>query len=157
MRTTTAALVLIVALGVACADSHGPDDVTGTYTLRTANGSGPPFFAYTSYGQDTRDGQPVLVEQLVEWISDTLRLNEDATYRWTSTYRSTLTAVTNFGEILETTVTTYAANRKGTFTVAGSTVEFTPDPAGERWTGTRTGDVLTVIVQSAEYVYRRGR
>jgi hypothetical protein len=103
----------------------------------------------------TYEGQPVLFEQLFEWISDTQRLNGDGSFSRISVYRNTLRASTNLGEILVDTVTTHAAHGTGTFTVAERTIELTLSEGGS-WTGSVAFDMLTVTVASGDrWVYRR--
>jgi hypothetical protein len=103
----------------------------------------------------TYEGQPVMFEQLLEWISDTLRLNADGSFGRIGVIRETRRAYSNVGEMLLDTVTTHVANSTGTYTVAGNSIEFTPSQ-GAVWAGSVTGDVLTITAPNGDrWVYRR--
>ena len=155
MRATLCFLALAVALGVACGDPTGPEDVAGTYTLQTVNGSGPPWFTLHSSGQGTFNGQPVLVEQTIELISGSLHLHGDATFSATSILRETLVARSLTGGIvMDSVVTLPPETVGGTYTVTGRTIQLAFSD-GTVHTGSLSGRVLTMIVDGVAWVYER--
>lgn len=102
-RITIAALLVSIA---ACSDSSGPEPITGTYTLRTVNGTALPYLAAseTSGGVTTR----------VEVTAGNVVLNADLSFTSSITLRQTVGS----------TVTTTASTTVGTYTIAGSQITF---------------------------------
>ena len=129
--TTT---LLAVALLTACGgedttggddDNTGPGSIFGTYTLITVNGEELPV---------------EVVPPGITITSGTLRLNSDNTY-------SVSTPAIFQGEPVTLTDT-------GTFTVDGSTIQFSGVSSGE-FSGTISGNTLTMSDQGFTFVYRK--
>lgn len=154
MRTCPILLSLAVALGAACGD-QGPTPVPGTYVLQHVDGMRLPIDLGTSYGTGEVDGQPVLLEMRMMYVSDTLRLRDDGTCERALAYRQIVRAYTNLGELVQSTDSVVSAAETGTYTVAGDSIAVTWSH-GLVSTGTLTGDVLTLVPPSgAKWVYRR--
>ena len=159
LRAVFSLSFLAAMLGVGCGD-QGPTPVAGTYILQTIDGKRSPFAAFTQYDHGTVDDRPVLVEALKEFVSDTLRLWGDGTFEQTAVVRVTARSFDVFtGELVDSTTTVSSSTGyRGSYTVAGRTVEFTYFGDVGEWvrTGTLEGDVLTVLAGSgANWVYRR--
>jgi len=100
------------------------------------------------------EGEQVWVETTQEIISGSLRLNEDATFSATLTWRITVKAFRNTGEEIRTDVTTDPRTESGTFTVTGTSVRLTYSN-GPVLTGTISGGALTITVEDVPWVYER--
>jgi ABC-type glycerol-3-phosphate transport system substrate-binding protein len=132
--------VLAIALGallVACGGgdkSTGPSDtVSGTFTLRTVNGSNLPFtvFAFPDYK--------------IEITASVLTMSANKTYTEATTWRET-----DGGTVREETEPT-----SGTYTRNGDRITFR-DTEGETLTGTISGNTITIIIDNAlSAVYRQ--
>ena len=124
--TSLAALVLALAGGLltACGDleiTTGPFGISifGTYALETVNGSSLPFVVF-QVGDDE-----------IEITAASVRLNSDNTYSTSFTF-----SLSEDGPVT-------TATEDGTFSVTGTTIEFT-DSAGT-FTGSISGKTLTII------------
>ena len=126
---------------VACGgdSSTGPGDMSavGSFQLQTVNGSVLPYTAVSL---------PSPVFKL-ELLSDLVVIRSDGSYTQTFSTRQTQ----------GTTVTTDAQAVSGTWTQSNGTVTFTPTGGSPSTLarGIVAGDVLTVTVTGAVFVYRR--
>jgi hypothetical protein len=143
IRASSITLCLAVTLSAACGD-QGPDAVPGTYLLETVDGKGTPFQELVSYVDALIDGQPVLVEDVREFISDTLRLEPGGALRETSVWRRTTRAVNQTGELVADSTWMDALTVTGTYVAAGRTVDVTYS-TGRTASGTVNGDILELV------------
>lgn len=155
MRATATILAVAFAASLACADL-GPEDVAGTYTLESVEGELLPWVT-VEYRQVFDEGlqQDVVVEHVDSVSGGRLELGGDGMFM------RTMHGATIFNVWDADTVNLLASNilygpftKRGTFTIAGSTIQ--SDPAlSESWSGRLRGDVLTLYLSDGEYVYRR--
>jgi hypothetical protein len=135
MRFMTRLVMAALVIGAtACGDSSGlDDDVDGTYTLRTVNGSQLPFIV-------EEDGT-----SRAEIVSSTLIIHDNNTWSETTTVRLTQ----------GTSITTFTDTFTGTYTLNGNSVVLT-DSEGDSLTATFSGsDTLTSTEQGFTFVYRK--
>lgn len=138
MRRLAATILLLAAATLpACGDSTGPGlglgTPTGTYTLRTINGSALPFTV------DDGAGTVVVI------LSDAFALQDGGRFTETFSLR-----VTENG-----TTTTETNTNAGAWTLAGTAVRLTFDVDGLSVSGTLSGGVLTIVDEGLSLVYRR--
>jgi hypothetical protein len=148
-------VALVAALGVACGDTTGPEDVPGTYTLHTVNGSHSPFWTTTlPFRVVTVDGRDLVAQQTVAFVSGSLQLNDDATCSATDVERITevLFDPITMNEV-SSTVTAHPSTRSCTFSVTDTSITVTE--AFREYTGSISGAVLTLVSQGTTRVYRR--
>ena len=136
-QTIRWALVLAVGLGLgACGDSSGPedeDDISGTYTLQTINGSPLPFTLGEFEGFK------------LEIMSDVFLFNTNGTFRDISVVRETDNGVQTIST--DTII--------GTFTQVNNTIVLTAEE-GESLTATLSGNnTMTAVGQGFTFVYRK--
>jgi hypothetical protein len=138
MRRLAATVLLIAAATLpACGDSTGPGlglgTPTGTYTLRTVNGSQLPFTLEAS-----STATVVLVGDVLT-LQDGGRLTESFTLRITQ----------------NSATTTETGTASGVWTVTGTAVTLTFDDEGPILSGTLSGGVMTIVDSGLSLVYRR--
>jgi hypothetical protein len=151
MRSTTLVVVLTATLTVGCGDAFGPEDVAGTYVLKTLNGATSPWaWGQLAYWRD----EFVYEETVIELISATQQMNGDGTYSLTQTVRSTERTFNQAGEELDTTVSERQDTWHGTFTVLGGAIQFGLSD-GSVYAGTLSGNVLTIVTGENTWVYER--
>jgi hypothetical protein len=127
------AFLLTLVLALAACDSTGPDaTVTGSYTLRTANGSNLPFVV-----------QQILNDR-VEITSGGLDLDGDHTFTATFGVRTVQSGTTS-----NTTET-----ESGTWAQTGNQLSFT-FPDGSVDTGVSSDDQITIVSNGVSFVYRK--
>jgi hypothetical protein len=125
------ALLAFAALA-ACGDSTSPDSVTGTYTLRTVNGSPLPYPVLQS-SADT-----------IEITSDMISLNDGGKFAELGTARSTQNGV----------VTTSTIADAGTYTVTGTAIILVSAQFGSI-SGSVSGGTLTRTTQGLVAVFQK--
>lgn len=134
LRITT--LCLMAAVG--CGGSDGPSApaaivVVGVFQLQTINAAGLP---YSSFSGNVK----------TEILGDQYSLNNDQTYSEVTSYRFTQGA----------TVTTSQVGGIGVYRSTNGAVSFTQTtPAVSNFSGTVSGNTLTVLAGSNTYVYKR--
>ncbi len=139
MRSSKIVAVGLALLLAACGeDSNSPtgtDDTSifGTYALQTILGESLPLIALEE-GDDK-----------LEITAGSIRLNSDDTYS-----RSVTTRLTQSGN-----VTTDVFTVTGTFTANGSTLQFSGSGDEGPFTGSISGNTLTIIDASRPFVYRK--
>lgn len=138
MRRLLLSFVVLFALVLtACGDddSTGPGsaNISGTYTLRTINGSNLPFTVF-QVGADK-----------VEVLSGNVTLTNGGAYTTLSTVRTTLNGV----------VTTEPEADAGTYTRNGTAMTLRSNDDGTTVSGTVSNGVLTVVFEGFSAVYRR--
>ena len=131
-----AALAFVAACG---SRDDGPTEpnanVSGTYPLRTLNGSALPATLSLETGG-----------RRVELLAEAITFNADRSYAHTATQRTTLGS----------NVTTENLAWSGTYTVSGNTITLSRNPDGARATLTHGSDgSLTLAAAGLTYVYRR--
>lgn len=126
-KSLLAALVLTL---VACGGDKaiGPQDVTGSYTLRTVNGANPPSVVY----QDA--------DQKLEVTDGTLVLTAD--HKWSGTLGGRLTDLSTGDHEDQPGLPLDG----GTYTLSGSTLTLNDPTEGLTFTGTVSSGTLTVTV-----------
>ena len=136
MRLTAVLLVAGVAAGGmwACGDeSTSPSSIAGTYNLLTIDGL----------------NLPVTVIQVdvgtVEVMSGFERLNTDGTFSESLTLRTT-----EDGQ-----VSTKVATDGGSWTQSGPAIAFTYGGSGDTFTGSVSGDRLTITQEGVVFVFRK--
>ncbi len=130
--------LLLAACGKDSNSPTGTDDTSifGTYALQTILGESLPLIVLEE-GDDK-----------LEFIAGSIRLDRDDTYS-----RSVTTRLTQSGN-----VTTDVFTVAGTFTANGSALQFSGsgDDRGEGpFTGSISGNTLTIIDASRPFVYRK--
>lgn len=138
MRILRAALVpavMLLALAGCDSDSTGPDANAhvGTYTLVTVNGSPLPFVVVQ------------VLNDKIEVTKGSVTLNADGTYSDRVTLRATEGGSTTTEEEAST----------GTYAMNGTSVSFIETSSGETYSGSLSGDDLTVIVEGFTAVYNK--
>jgi hypothetical protein len=132
------AWLAVVGLGVgACgSDSSGPDDdgpFSGTYSLRTINGTALPYTVGEVEGFK------------LEIVSDVFTFNENRTFRDIAVTRETENGVP----------TTVTDTIDGTFVVLNNTIQLT-ETGGQQLTATLSGgNTMTASGQGLTFVYRK--
>jgi hypothetical protein len=154
MRAVAVAL-LACTLGVACDDAIGPEDLLGTYTLRTIDGWGPPWWSSHWYAPAELNGVMVVIEGTYEVVSGSLRLDEDATCssvlveRITEAYLDPVTLAE-----IDRTVETFPHTTACTYGVTGTAIEVTYAD-GTSYAGSIAGRTLRIVVHGVTWVYER--
>ena len=139
MRSSKIVAVGLALLLTACGgDSDSPTEpngasIVGTYALQTILGESLPLIALEE-GDDK-----------LEITAGSIRLNSDDTYS-----RSVTTRLTQSGN-----VTTDVFTVAGTFTANGSTLQFSGSGDEGPFTGSISGNTLTIIDESRPFVYRK--
>ncbi len=131
MRPVALTVALAVSLLTGCGDATGPEAIAGNYALRTINGQDLPF---------------ILVQVLsdkIEITAGSVRINSDNTYS-----TSVTVAITEGG-----TTTSETGTSTGTYTLNGTAITFTSE--GETFTGSITGNTLTIIDEGLTLVYQK--
>ena len=132
---TMASLVVLLA-GAGCSDStgiFGNNGVNGTFTLQTFNGSNLPAFFDRNTFQER------------DLVAETFTLYADGTYA--DDYRMrTITATGNTDQDFEDT---------GTFGVNNTALSFRDAQTGNTFSGSITGNTLTVTQFGDTYVFSR--
>lgn len=132
------ALVWAVALLTACdGDSTGPESVAGLYILQTYDGMSLP--AVLAGAGNNK----------LEITAGSVRLNSDNTYSRSSTLRHTQAG----------TVTTKTDTQAATYTVSGSTIQFSPGTIDGRSRmlppAPISGNTLTITIAGNPFVYTK--
>ena len=140
IRLTVPLLALLAAVLPlsACGDGTGPSavDVTGTYTLQTANGASLPATVY----EDS--------DFKFEVLSGSLILTSDKRYREPVSFR--------FTEKASNQVFTASEEDTGTYTVSGSNITFkSADPDVGTYAGTVNNGTISYTVEGINLVYRK--
>ena len=154
MRTATFALVLCGWLALACGDSTGPEDIFGTYALQTVDGAPSPWLLFAGGSWTTLEGEQVWVETTQEIVSGSLRLNENATFSATHTWRITARVFSATGDEIRTDVTADPRTESGTLTVTRASVGLTY-ANGAVSTASISGRALTIVTEGVQWVYER--
>ena len=131
MRFTSLALLALMLVACGGDDPQGPTppSIFGTYAVETIDGEPLP---YTSVD---------LPDLTVEVLNASYRLNSDMTWSLEAALRET-----RLGE-----VTTETTTETGTFVQNGDALELT-DSDGEVYSGTLSGEILTVIFAGLSWV-----
>ena len=139
MRRFLKMVVVVLASGLltACGEDTptgtNGTSIFGTYALQTILGESLPLIALEE-GDDK-----------LEITAGSIRLNSDDTYS-----RSLTTRLTQSGN-----VTTDVFTVAGTFTANGSTLQFSGSGDEGPFTGSISGNTLTIIDESRPFVYRK--
>jgi hypothetical protein len=123
-------LGLAVVFSVACLGDGmtGSSTITGSYTLRTVNGSNLP---YTVAGTGT------------EIVDETITLHEGFTY-----IKSGHTRTTTNGQMTTT-------NDSGSYGLQGTSITFTSNAGGQGTPALIDGNKLTIVKAGVTSVYRK--
>jgi hypothetical protein len=126
-------IVLVGALvASACTDSSGPiATLDGTYDLKTVNGAAPPFTVFENATQKD------------EILGDVIMASDGSFSRFTAN-RVTINGHVDNG----------MSPNSGSYAIEGTTVTFT-SLSGLTWTGTISGDTLTMPFSVGVGVYVR--
>jgi hypothetical protein len=138
---TRKGLAVLIVAGIAAGgmwacggDSTSPGSIAGTtYNLWNVDGHGLPF---------------IILQRGTEslWIvSRFIRLNSDGTYTDSGTFWRT-----RGGQ-----VSTFTDTANGSWTQSGSTITFTESPSGDTFTGSLSGNTLTIIDDGMAFVFRK--
>ncbi len=133
---TVMTVVLAGGLLTACGDDGdsmgtGGTSIFGTYALQTIDGTSLPF-VLIQIGNDK-----------IEVSAGSVRLNSDNTYSISISLRLTTAG----------TVTTETDTGAGTFTASGSTIQFSPGDGSNAFTGSISGNTLTIIDEGDTFVF----
>jgi len=143
------------AAGLACSNL-GPEDVAGTYTLESVEGELLPWVT-VEYRQvfDELLQRDVVVEHVDSVSGGRLELGGDGMFMQTM-YGATVFNVWDADTVnlLGSSILYGPFTKRGTFTIAGSTIQSDPGQS-ESWSGRLRGDVLTLYLADGEYAYRR--
>jgi hypothetical protein len=138
--------VLLAASVVACGSSTEPTgdvsldptstDVAGSYNLVSANGTAPPFAAFSTSTQD--------------WtlVADTVAMTPPNA--WTETTKYFVT------DRLDNTTSTQFTIVGGTYVIANAQINFTMTQGGTlSFAGSVTGSTLTIIFTGKRFIYTK--
>jgi len=128
-----AALITLAACGGESPTAPSGPQVSGTWTMRTVNGTPLPVSLILA------DGTQIIARSSVL----TLTGDRSGTYQEVITF--SFTATPNL---------TSAISENGTWTVAGNIISFATNQ-GDHYTGTVTGNTLTEVVGGFAQVYSR--
>jgi len=131
MRPVALTVALAVSLLTGCGDATGPEAIAGNYTLRSINGQDLPFLIIQ-----------VLADK-IEITAGSVRINSDNTYS-----ASVTVTITEGG-----TTTSETETSTGTYTLNGTSITFTE--VGDTFTGSITGNTLTIIDEGVTFVYQK--
>lgn len=134
-RMRTASMVLVVALSLACSDDGvtGSSTVTGTYTLRTINGSPLPYTVPGSGAVKT------------EILSDAITLFQGGTFGRVRDSR-----VTDNGQVLFRSET-----ETGSYTLLGTSITLNSIVTGKPTLATINGNIMTIVEPGATSVFSK--
>jgi hypothetical protein len=146
MRALCCLLAAVVIVGCGKDTTAPPVDVTllptstdvaGAFNLVSANGTAPPFPAFSTTTAD--------------WTlaADTISITANSTWTEATTYFVT--------SRLDNTTTTQFSVVAGTYAIAEGKINFTMTQGGtERFIGSVTGSTLTLIYGGKRFIYSKG-
>jgi hypothetical protein len=149
-------VVLLVGLvATACGETTAPDTLTGTYALRTIDGSGPPWWSGDAFGFEEVDGRTAYVETTSEFVRGALRFLANTTCELVFGYRTTRTVydALTFSP-LDTTVTDHDLTDSCTFHTQGTHVRVADGDS--TYQGSIEGSWIVLLIDGASWRYEQG-
>jgi len=136
MRGASLAAVACSFLLISCGDSTGLEPLPATYVLVSVNGESLPYYIHSITEIDSTS-----VEIAVAAL--TFRINSDETCSWSITWRETRNGIVEMNPL--TAACTWSV----------SSASFTLMFPGQRWSGSVSGNSLTLVIDGRSWLLER--